>query len=142
MSHRPVEDCKKCLHIEKWDIGPARLDVETQLEDRTIYRWEHGSFQTKTYSEDVQALCANPTLDQNIKELCRLWKVLPDAVADIFWAKKEGRQSSKKQQQQGGAEFKLLCCRWDSLKVNPNGLLMMMLAADNRHQEKKRSNGN
>jgi len=72
MSHQLVEDCKQCLHIEKRDGGPARLDVETEIGEDTVYRWEHGHLRTKTHSDDIQALCANPTLYQNVKELSRL----------------------------------------------------------------------
>jgi len=105
MSRRPVEDCKQCLCIEKWDGGPARLDMETELEEGTIYRWEHNHLRTETNSDGIQALHANPTLYQNVKELCRLQETLPGAVADIFRAKKEGRRPSKKQQRQGDVEF-------------------------------------
>jgi len=38
MSRRLVEDCKQCLHIEKWDRGPARLDVVTELVEGAVYR--------------------------------------------------------------------------------------------------------
>jgi len=44
--------------------------VETELEEGAVYRWEHGHLQTETHSDDVQALRANPTLYQNVKELC------------------------------------------------------------------------
>jgi len=39
MSPHPVEDCKQCLHIEKWDGRPACLDVETELEEGAVYKW-------------------------------------------------------------------------------------------------------
>jgi len=138
MSRRPIEDCKQCLHIEKRDRGPARLDVETELGEGAVYRWEHGHLQTETHSDDVQALHANSTLYQNVKELCRLRKTLPGAVAEKFRAKKEGRRPSEEQQRQGDVEFQLFCCRWDALKVSPGGLLMITLAADNRRQERDR----
>jgi len=138
MSRRPVEDCKQCLHIEKQYGGPARLDVETELGEGAVYRLEHGHLWTETRSDDVQALHATLTLYQNVKELCRLQETLPGAVADIFRAKKEGRRSSNEQQRQGDIEFHLLCRRWDALKVSPDGLLMIMLAADNRPQERDR----
>jgi len=51
---------------------------------------EQGHLQTKTHSENVQASCVNPTLYQNVKELCRLKETLPGKVADIFQDKKEG----------------------------------------------------
>jgi len=121
MSCRPVEDCKQCLHIAKQDGGPARLDVETELREDGVYWWEHGHLRTETHSDDVQALHANPTLYQNVKELCRLQETLPGAVANIFRAKKEGRRPSEKQQRQGDVEFQLLCHRWDALKVSRRG---------------------
>jgi len=45
--------------------------METELGE-DVYRWEHGHLWTETYSDNVQALRANPTLYQNVKELCRL----------------------------------------------------------------------
>jgi len=36
ISRRPVENCKQCVHIEKRDGGPARLDVEAQLGDGNV----------------------------------------------------------------------------------------------------------
>jgi len=112
--------------------------VETELGEGAVYQWEHGRLRTETHSYGVQALRANPTLYQNVKKLCRLQETLPEAVADIFRAKKEGRRPSNEPQRQGDLEFQLLCCHWDSLKVSPDGLLMMTLAADNRQQEKDR----
>jgi len=72
--------------------------VETELGEGAVYRWEHGHLRTETHSDKVQALRANPTLYQNVKELCRLQETLPGAVADIFRAKKEGRRPSEEQQ--------------------------------------------
>jgi len=138
MSRRPVKDCKQCLHIKKHDGGPARLDVETELGAGAVYRWEHGYLWTETYLNDIQALHTNPTLYQNVKELCRLQTTLPGAVADIFRAKKGGRRPSEEQQRQGDVEFQLLCRRWDALKVSPDSLLMITLAAANCQQEKNR----
>jgi len=110
--------------------------VETELGEGAVYWWEHGHLWTETHSDDVQVLHTNPTLYQNVKELCRLQETLPGAVADIFQAKKEGRRPSEEHQQQGDVEFKLLCHCWDALKVSPDGLLMITLAADNRQQER------
>jgi len=138
MSRRPVEDSKQCLHIKEPEGGPARLDVETELGKSAVYRWEHGHLRTETHSDNVQALRAKPTLSQNVQELCRLQETLPSAVADIFRAKKEGQRSSEEQQPQGDVEFKLLCRRWDALKVSPDSLLMITLAADNRQQKRDR----
>jgi len=70
--------------------------------------------------------------------LRRLKETLPRGVADIFRAKKEDRQPNKEQQQQGEVEFQLLCHCWNSLKVSPDGLLLMTLAADNHQQERDR----
>jgi len=50
MNRRPVEDCKQCLHIEQWDEGPARLDVETELVEGAVNWWEHGHLWTETHS--------------------------------------------------------------------------------------------
>jgi len=131
MSRRPVEDCKQCLHIESGDGGPAHLDVKVQLEKGDFYRWEHSYLRTETHFDDVQALCANSTLYWNVKELCQLQEMLPGAVANIFWDKKEGRLPPEEQRQQRNVEFQVFCRRWDSLKVSLNGFLTMTLAADN-----------
>jgi len=53
MSRRSVEDCKHSLHIQKQDGGPARLDVETELGEGAVYRWEHGHLRTETHTDDV-----------------------------------------------------------------------------------------
>jgi len=53
MSSRLVEECKQCLHIEKQDGGPARLDVETELGKGAVYRWEHVHLLTEIHSDDV-----------------------------------------------------------------------------------------
>jgi len=116
-----MDDCKQCLHIEKRDGGPARLGVETKLEEGAIYWWQLGHHRTETHSDNVQALRANPILYWNIKEYYRLQETLPGAVADMFQAKKKGLRLSKEQQRQGDVEFQLLCCRWDSLKASPDG---------------------
>jgi len=112
--------------------------VETELGEGTVYRWEHGHLRTEIHSDDVQALHANPTLYQNVKQLCRFQETLPGTVADIFRAKEEGRRPSEKQQRQGDVEFQLLCRRWDAFKVSPDRLLTITLAADNRKQERDR----
>jgi len=138
MTCQPVGNCKQCLHIEKRDGGPARFDVEAQLGDGNVYRWEHCNFRPETHSDDVQALRTNPMVYQSVKELCRLQETLPGTVADIFRAKKEGRRPSEEQQRQWDAEFQFFCRHWNSLQICPDGLLTMTLAADNRQQERDR----
>jgi len=54
---------------QKRDGGLTRLNVEAQLGDSRIYRWEPGHLCPETHSDDVPALRANPTLYQNVKEL-------------------------------------------------------------------------
>jgi len=84
MSRRPEKACKQCLHIEERDGGPARLDVERQLGDNDVYSWERGQLRSEHPPDTKNALRANPTLYQNVKELSRLQQTLPGAVADIF----------------------------------------------------------
>jgi len=43
-SHRPEENCKQHLHIERWDEGPTHLGVEKQLGKDDIHSLEHGPF--------------------------------------------------------------------------------------------------
>jgi len=59
-------------------------------------------------------------------------------VADVYRAKKEGRRPSEEQRRQGCAELRLYCQRWDSLRIGPDGLLTMTLAANNRHPTRER----
>jgi len=56
----------------------------------------------------------------------------------MYRAKMEGRRPSERQLRQGCAELRLYCQRWDSLRIGPDGLLTMTLAAHNRHPERKR----
>jgi len=71
--------------------NPLALTWKQSKGEGAVYWWEHGHFRTETHSDDVQALHANPTLIQNVKELCRLQETLPGVVADIFRANMEGR---------------------------------------------------
>jgi len=93
-----------------------------------IYSWE-GQLQSETSSKNVNNLHANPTLLKNVRELCRLQATLPGVVADLVWAKKEGRRPSEAEQRVKCAEFRYLCDCWDSLRFNGNGLLAITLAA-------------
>jgi len=65
--------------------------------------------------------------------------MLPGAVADFFWAKKEERHFSEEQQRQGNVKFQHLCCHWDSLKGSLDSLLTISLAAYNHHQERTKT---
>jgi len=89
-------------------------------------------------SEAVQNLGVNPALAGNARELRKLQENLPGVVADVYRAKKEGRRPSEKQLRQGCAELRLYCQRWDSLRIGPDGLLTMTLAANNRHPTRER----
>jgi len=88
--------------------------------------------------EVVQNLRAKPVLAGNVRELRELQENLPEVVADVYRAKKEGRRPSEKQLRQGCAELRLYCQRWDSLWIGPDGLLTMTLAANSRHPARKR----
>jgi len=56
----------------------------------------------------------------------------------VYQAKQERRQPSEKQLRQRCAELRLYCQRWDSLRIGPDGLLTMTLAANNRHPARER----
>jgi len=104
------------------------------------YDWDQGQLEQKvgTPPEVVQNLRANPVLAGNVRELRKLQENLLEVVADVYRAKKEGRIPSEEQLRQGCAELRLYCQRWDSLRIRPDGLLAMILAASNRHPERKR----
>jgi len=59
-------------------------------------------------------------------------------VADVYRAKKEEWRLSEEQLRQVCAEFRLFCQRWDSLRIEQNGLLTITLAANGIHSERKR----
>jgi len=65
-------------------------------------------------------------------------KTSQGVVADVYRAKQEGRRPSDKQQRQGCAELRLYCRRWNSLRIGPDGLLTMSLAAKHRQPAKER----
>jgi len=78
------------MHIEKWDEGPIRLAVKKQLGKASIYSWQQGYLRSKTNSDVIHTLHANPTLSRNIKRGCGLQETLPSVVEDISQPKKEG----------------------------------------------------
>jgi len=140
LSWRPDEGCKQCLNIEKRDRGPPRSELRAPDHPGIEYDWDQGQLQQKagTPPEVVQNLRANPVLASNVRELRKLQENLPGVVADVYRAKKERRQLSEEQLRQGCTELRLYCQRWDSLRIGPDGLLTMTLAASNRHPERKR----
>jgi len=66
----------------------------------------------------------------DVRELRHLQENLPGVVANAYRAKQEGRRPSDKQRRQGCAELRLYCQRWNSLRIGPDGLLTMSLAAN------------
>jgi len=58
---------------------------------------------------------------RNVKELGLLQATLPEVVADLVRAEKEGGQPSEAEQLVKSAEFKYFCNCWDSL----SGLMAM-----------------
>jgi len=50
-------------------------------------------------------------------------------VAEVYRAQQEGQRPSDQQSRQGCAELRLYCRHWDSLRIEPNGLLTMSVAA-------------
>jgi len=129
LSRRQADGCKQCQNIESRDGRPPCSDVEEQLGKVGVYSWEGGQLWFKSLNEAVNHLHANPTLLRTVKELCRLQATLPGVVADLVRAKKEERWPGEAKQQLKSAEFKYFCDRWDSLRFNSDGLLMITLAA-------------
>jgi len=91
-----------------------------------------------TPPEAAQSLRAKPVWAGNVRELPKLQECLPGVVADVYRAKQEGRRPSSTQRRQGCAELRLYCQRWSSLRVGPDGLLTMTLAANSRQPARKR----
>jgi len=140
LSRRPDGGCKQCLNIENRDGGPPRDELETLVHHGAQFDWDQGQLKqvVDEHSEVVQNLRANPVLAENVRELRRLQENLPGVVADIYRAKKEGRRTSEEQLRQGCAEFRLFCQRWESLRIEQDGLLTISLASNGRHPERKR----
>jgi len=72
---------------------------------------------------------AEPVWTGGLKELRHLQENSPGVVAEVYRAQQEGRRPSDQQLRQGCAELRLYCQRWDSLRIEPNGLLSMSVAA-------------
>jgi len=130
LSRRPDEGCKQCLNIEKRDGGPPQSEPRTLAHPQIEYDWDQDQFhqRTNTSSEAVNHLRANPVLADNVRELRRLQENTPGVVAD-YRAKKGKQRPSEEQLRQGCAEFRLYCQRWDSLRIGPDSLLTITLAA-------------
>jgi len=102
--------------------------------------WDQGQLQQRfnTPPEGVNHLCANPVLADNVRELRRLQESTPGVVADIYRAKKGGRRPSEEKLRQGCAELRLYCQRCDSLRIGPDGLLTITLAATDGRSDRNR----
>jgi len=77
----------------------------------------------------VQYPSAKSVWTGGLKELRHLQENSPGVVAEVYRAKQEGRRPSDQRLRQGCAELRLYCRRWDSLRIGPNGLLTMSVAA-------------
>jgi len=111
--------------------------LEGQIGKVGVYSWEEGQLRTEPPSKAVNTLHANPTLLRNVRELCRFQATLPGVVANLVQAKKKGRRSSEAKKWVKCAEFKCFCDRWNSLKFNSYGLLMITLATGANYQERE-----
>jgi len=140
LSRRLAEGCRQCLNIEKRDGGPPPSELRTLAHPGIEYDWDQGQLQRRisTSTEGVNHLRANPVLADNVRELRRLQESTPGVVADVYRAKKGGRRPSEEQLRQGCAELWLCCQRWDSLRIGPDGLLTITLAATDGHSDRNR----
>jgi len=140
LGRRPDEGCRQCLNIEKRDGGPPRFELRTLVHPGIEYDWDQAQLQQKTSTplEAINHLRANPVLVDNVRELRRLQENLPGVVADFYRAKKGVQRPSQEQLRLGCAELRLYCQRWDSLRIGPDGLLTITLAATDRHPDRKR----
>jgi len=140
LSRRPDEGCRQCLNIEKRDRGPLQSELRALDHPGLEYEWDQGELQQKAniHPEAVNNLRANPVLADNVRELRKLQENLPGVVAGVYQVKKRGQRPSEEQLRQGCAELQLYCQRWESLRIGPDGLLTITLAATNGHPERKR----
>jgi len=92
-----------------------------------------------TPPEVTQDLRAEPVSADGIKELRHLQENLPGVVADVYRSKREGRRPSDKQRKQRCAEWRLYCRRWNSLRIGPDGLLTVSLAANHSRPTQERT---
>jgi len=79
--------------------------------------------------EAVQYPRAESVWTGGLKELRHLQENSPGVVAEVYRAKQEKRRPSDQRLRQGCAELQLYCRRWDSLRIEPNGLLTISVAA-------------
>jgi len=104
---------------DKQDSREAEHDrTQGQLQQRAI-----------TPPEVVHYSRAEPVWTGDLTELRHLQENSPGVVAEVYRAQQEGRRPSDQQLRQGCAELRLYCRRWDSLRIGPNGLLTMSVAA-------------
>jgi len=72
---------------------------------------------------------AEPVMTGDLTELWHLQENSLGVVAEVYWAQQEGQRPSDQQLRQGCTELWLYCRRWDSLRIEPNSLLTMSVAA-------------
>jgi len=125
--------------------GTARAQQRTRRKGRGSTqskrdKWDQSRLQQRfgTTARDVPTFQAPPVSTSDVRELRHLQENLPGVVADVYRAKQEGRRPSDRQQRQGCAELRLYCRRWNSLRIGPDGLLTMSLAAKHRQPAKER----
>ena len=80
--------------------------------------------------EVTQDLRAQPVSTDGVKEPQYLQENLPEVVADVYRAKREGQRPSDKQRKQDCAEWRLYCRRWNALRIGPDGLLTISWATN------------
>jgi len=99
-----------------WEV--EHNQTQGQLQQRAV-----------TPPELVHHSRAEPVWTGDLTELRHLQETSPGLVAEVYWAQREGQRPNDQQVRQGCAELRLYCRRWDSLRIGPNGLLTMFVAA-------------
>jgi len=111
--------------------GSPQSKPDKQDSWETEHDRNHGQLQrgAGTPPEVPHHLRAKPVWTGGLKELRHIQGNSPGVVAEVYRAKREGRRPSDEQQRQGCAELQLYCRRWNSLRIGPDGLLTMSVAA-------------
>jgi len=79
--------------------------------------------------EVVKYLHAESVWTGGLRELRHHQENSPRVVAEVYQAKQEWRRLSDQRLRQRCAELRLYCRCWDSLRIGPNSLLTMSVAA-------------
>lgn len=93
-----MEDASSASILKK-GTDTLRSEVEVLPRNGGGYSWKHGWRVPDISAYAVRALHAKYVLTDNVTELRKLQDTRPGVVANVYQAKKEGRQPSEEEQQ-------------------------------------------